>query len=236
MKTRRSQLLLLCAGLPLQAQLKDIFGKFGAKSKAGDKNSLGIKEALSIGLTNAVGFASRPDGFFANTLIKILLPEKLKPVERGLRMVGGAKLIDDFVLGMNRAAEKAAPVAKDIFLDSLKRMSITDAMQLLRGGDTAATDFFRKNTGEPLVKAFRPPITESMESVGAMKAYNDMTARFKQIPFMRADSIDIEGYVTTKAVDGLFLLVGEEEKKIRTNPAAQITPLLKDVFGSLGKR
>lgn len=236
MKTRRSQMLLLFAGLPLEAQLKDIFGKLGGKSKDGGKNSMGIKEALSIGLTNAVGFASKPNGFFANTLIKILLPEKLRPVEKGLRMVGGAKLIDDFVLGMNRAAEKAAPVAKDIFLTSLKQMSITDAMQLLRGGDTAATDFFRKSTSEPLVKAFRPPVTESMESVGAMKSYNDMTARFRQIPFMKADSMDIEGYVTTKAVDGLFLLVAEEEKKIRTNPAARITPLLKDVFGAIGKR
>ncbi len=198
MTTRRSHLLLLCTGLPLEAQFKDIFGKLGGKSKDGDKNSLGIKEALSIGLANAVGFASKPDGFFANTLIKILLPEKLKPVEKGLRIIGGAKLIDDFVLGMNRAAEKAAPVAREIFLNSLKRMSITDAMQLLRGGDTAATDFFRKTSSEPLVTAFRPPITESMESVGAMKAYNDMTARFKKIPFMKADSMDIEGYVTPK--------------------------------------
>lgn len=132
---------------------------------------------------------------------------------------------------MNRAAEKAAPAAKEIFLGALKQMTISDALQLLRGGDTAATDFFRKTTSEKLIAAFRPPISESMQAVGAMKAFNDMTARFKQIPFMRSDSIDIEGYVTTKAVDGIFLLVAEEEKQIRTNPAARITPLLKEVFG-----
>ncbi len=229
MTTRRSQ-LLLCACLPLEAQFKDIFGKLKPKSN-GDKNGLGIKEALTIGLTNAVGLASRPDGFFASALIKILLPEKLRPVEKGLRLVGAGKLIDDFVLGMNRAAEKAAPAAKEIFLGALKQMTISDALQLLRGGDTAATDFFRKTTSEKLICAFRPPISESMQAVGAMKAFNDMTARFKQIPFMRSDSIDIEGYVTTKAVDGIFLLVAEEEKQIRTNPAARITPLLKEVFG-----
>jgi hypothetical protein len=229
MTTRRAQ-LLLCACLPLEAQFKDIFGKLKPKPGS-DKNGLGIKEALSIGLTNAVGLASRPDGFFASALIKILLPEKLRPVEKGLRLVGAGKLIDDFVLGMNRAAEKAAPAAKDIFLGALKQMTITDALQLLRGGDTAATDFFRKTTSDKLVTAFRPPISESMQAVGAMKAFNDMTARFKQIPFMRTDSIDIEGYVTTKAVDGIFLLVAEEEKQIRTNPAARITPLLKEVFG-----
>ncbi len=225
----------LCSCLPLRAQFKDIFGKLKAKPNGG-KNGLGIKEALTIGITNAVGLASKPDGFFANSLIKILLPEKLRPIEKGLRMVGGGKLIDDFVLGMNRAAEKAAPVAKEIFLGALKQMTITDALQLLKGGDTAATDFFRKTTTEPLVRAFRPPIVESIESVGAMKAYNDMTARFKQIPFLKADSMDIESYVTTKAVEGLFLLVAEEEKQIRTNPAARITPLLKDVFGAIGKR
>ncbi len=230
MTTRRTYFALLGTCLPLKGQLKDIFGKLKPKSNS-DKNGLGIKEALTIGLTNAVGLASRPDGFFASALIKILLPEKLRPVEKGLRLVGAGKMIDDFVLGMNRAAEKAAPAAKEIFLGALKQMTISDALQLLRGGDTAATDFFRKTTSEKLVAAFRPPISESMQSVGAMKAYNDMTARFKQIPFMRTDSIDIEGYVTTKAVDGIFLLVAEEEKQIRTNPAARITPLLKEVFG-----
>jgi hypothetical protein len=208
------------------AQFKEILGQLGQ-----DKNSNGIQEALRIGLGNAVGFASKPDGFFRNELIKILLPEKLRNVEKGLRMVGGGKLVDDFVLGMNRAAEKAAPLAQDIFLDSLKKMSIRDAVGLVRGGNTAATDFFRKNTSEQLTTAFKPPISESLKSVGAVEAFQSMMGRFQKIPFMRAESFDVDTYVTGKAVDGLFLLVGEEEKKIRTNPAARVTPLLRDVFG-----
>lgn len=235
MITRRTNLLILTASLPIEAQLKGIFERLSGKS-GGGQNSSGIKEALMIGLSNAVGFASKPDGYFANALIKILLPEKLRPVEKGLRMVGGSKLIDDFVLGMNRAAENAAPIAKDIFTGAIKKMSITDAVQILRGGDTAATDFFRKTTGAALVAAFRPSVTESMKSVGAMQSYHDMMGRFKSIPFMKTDLIDIEGYVTGKAVDGLFHLVGQEEKQIRTNPVARVTPLLKEVFGSLGGR
>ena len=233
MITRRTNLLILTASLPLEAQLKGIFERLSGKS-GGGQNTSGIKEALMIGLSNAVGFASKPDGYFANALIKILLPEKLRPVEKGLRMVGGSKLIDDFVLGMNRAAENAAPIGKDIFTGAIKKMSITDAVQILRGGDTAATDFFRKTTGPALVAAFRPPVTESMKSVCAMQSYQNMMGRFKIIPFMTTDAIDIEGYVTGKAVDGLFHLVGQEEKQIRTNPVARVTPLLKEVFGSLG--
>lgn len=235
MITRRTNLLILTAGLPVEAQLKGIFDRIGGKTN-GTQKSNGIKEALMIGIGNAVRLASRPDGYFANALIKILLPEKLRKVEKGLRMVGGGRLIDDFVRGMNRAAEEAAPIAKDIFTGAIKKMSIGDAVQILRGGDTAATDFFRKATGPDLVAAFRQPITESMQSVGAIQSYQDMMARFRRIPFMKADAIDIEGYVTGKAVDGLFYLVGQEEKQIRKNPAARVTPLLKEVFGALGGR
>jgi hypothetical protein len=231
---RRNFLLLPVASDSLHSQLKDIFDRIvGKTSKDGDKSSNGVREALLIGLTNAVNIASRPDGFFANALIKILLPDKLKPVEKGLRLVGAGRFVDNFVLGMNRAAEKAAPLAKDIFVGALKQMTITDALQLLRGGDTAATDFFRRTTSEPLTAAFRPPIAESMESVGAIESYKQMVGRFQKIPFMKADSFDIETYVTTKAVAGLFFLVGEEEKKIRKNPAARVTPLLREVFGNL---
>ncbi len=212
-------------------QLKDIFDRIAGKSATGDKNANGIREALQIGLTNAVQIAAKPDGYFANALIKILLPEKLRSAEKALRMVGGARLIDELVLGMNRAAEKAAPVAKDIFLKSMKQMTITDALQLIRGGDTAATDYFRKSTADDLVRAFRPPIETSMQEVGAITAYQNFTKRFLSLPFVKAESMDINGYVTTKAVDGLFLLVGEEEKRIRKNPAARVTPLLREVFG-----
>ena len=235
MITRRTNLLTLTAGLPVEAQLKEIFDRIGGKTK-GTQQSSGIKEALIIGIGNAVRIASRPDGYFANALIKILLPEKLRKLEKGLRMVGGGRWIDDFVRGMNRAAEEAAPIAKEIFTGAIKKLSIGDAVQILRGGGTAAADFFRKATGPDLVVAFRRPISESMQSVGAMLSYEDMIARFRRIPFMKADSIDIEGYVARKGVDGLFYLVGQEEKQIRKSPAARVTPLLKEVFGSLGGR
>ena len=232
MITRRVHLLAMAAPLPLAAQ--GILDRLGLGRKpSGDKNAAGIKEALLTGLNNAVGLAGKTDGYFAHAVIKILLPDQMKPVEKGLRLVGAGKLIDNLVLGMNRAAEQAAPVAKGIFGDTIKQMSIADAVQILRGGDTSATDFFRKTTSEKLIAAFRPPITESMQSVGAVKTYDDVMGRFRRIPLMKAEPFDINSYVTTQAVNGLFYLVGEEEKQIRTNPAARVTPLLKEVFGAL---
>jgi Protein of unknown function (DUF4197) len=236
--SRRATLLAMLAPFPAAAQLGGILDRLGAgKTKSGDssKNGAGIKEALLTGVSNAVGLAGMTDGFFLNSAIKILLPSQMKPVETGLRMVGQSKMLDDLVLGMNRAAEHAAPAAKSIFGDAIKEMSVTDAMGILRGGDTAATDFLKKTSSDKLTAAFRPPISESMQMVGAIKAFDDVMQRFKGIPFMKADPIDIEGHVTGKAVDGLFYLVGQEEKQIRTNPAAQVTPLLKDVFGGLMK-
>lgn len=215
----------------LLAQIQEIFDRLSS-----NKNANAIKEALQIGLLNAIGIASRPNGFFGNLLIKILMPEKLKNLERTLRFVGAGKLVEEFVLSMNRAAEQAAPVAKSIFLEALRAMTIQDAIGLLRGGETAATDFFKRSTSEKLIEAFRPPITESMQSVGAVRNFEKMVERFQRIPFVKKEPIDIEGYVTTKAVAGLFFLVGEEEKKIRKDPAARTTQLLRDVFGALGRR
>ena len=134
---------------------------------------------------------------------------------------------------MNRAAEHAAPLAKGIFVDAIKAMSIGDALGIVRGGNTSATDFFRKTSEEKLIAAFRPPVTEAMEHVGVVKTYSDLMQRFKTIPFVKAEPMNLEDYVTSKAAGGLFHLIGEEEKSIRTNPAAQVTPLLKEVFGAI---
>lgn len=232
--TRRTSLVLLSA-LPAFAQLKGILDRVGRKSGADDKNASGIKEALLTGVNNAVGLASKLDGYFLNQAIKILLPDKLKPVETGLRLAGGSKLLDELVLGMNRAAEKAAPLAKDIFVDAVKGMSIADAVGIVRGGDTSATDFFRRGTEEKLLTAFRPPIADSMKSVGVANSYDAVMRRAKAIPFLKMEAIDLDGYVTQKAVAGLFYLIGDEEKKIRRDPAARVTPLLKEVFGGLVK-
>lgn len=235
MIARRSSLALFAAPFAASAQLKDILDKLGRGKTSGDKNASGIREALLTGVGNAIGLASKPDGFLLNLAIKILLPEKLKPVEKALRIARSGKLVDDLVAGMNRAAERAAPLAKDIFAEAIKSMTIADALGIVKGGDTSATDYFRKTSEAKLIAAFRPPVAESMQQVGVVKTYNELMTRFKAIPFVKAEALNLEDYVTEKAAAGLFHLIGEEEKKIRTNPAARVTPLLREVFGAVAR-
>jgi hypothetical protein len=170
-------------------------------------------------------------GYFGNKLIKILLPDNLKPVEQGLRAVGYGQKVDELVLSMNRAAEKAAPFAKDIFVNAITSMTFEDATKILKGGDTSATDFFKRKTSGSLYKAFRPVVDNSMNQVGTVQQYNEVVGGLDNIPFVKKESLDIGHYVTDKALDGLFVIVAEEERQIRKNPAARVTNLLKDVFG-----
>ncbi|MFQ3573826.1 MAG: DUF4197 domain-containing protein, partial [Thermodesulfovibrionales bacterium] len=174
---------------------------------------------------------SRTDGYFSNAVIKILLPEDIQRVANVLSQIGFKKEVDNFILSMNRAAEKAAPMATSIFLDAIKSMTIEDAIGILNGGDTSATDFFKKKTTDKLYNSFKPIISDSMQKVGTVNSYKELTKGIESIPFIEHKSLDIEHYVTKKALDGLFYMVGEEEKKIRTNPAARVTDLLKTVFG-----
>jgi len=191
----------------------------------------GLKEALSVGTKNAVGLLSKKDGYFANEAVKILLPENVRRVGDALRMAGYQKEVDAFVLSMNRAAEKAAPKAADIFAGAIREMSIGDAQKILGGGNTAATEYFRSKTSAQLFEAFKPDISQSMNEVGVTKAYKAMTDRYTSIvPFAKTDALDLDKYVTDKALDGLFYMVGQEETKIRTNPAARTTELLRKVF------
>jgi hypothetical protein len=139
--------------------------------------------------------------------------------------------VDEFVLSMNRAAEKAGPEAASIFGDAIREMSIQDAVGILNGGDTAATDFFEEKTHDRLYEAFKPIISSSMDEVGTTKSYKNMIGRYETIPFMDKQSLDLDHYVTDKSLDGLFYMVGQEEKKIRTDPAARVTDLLQTVFG-----
>ena len=171
------------------------------------------------------------DGYFANEAIKILMPDRLQTLGNGLQRVGFGSQIDAFVVSMNRAAEQAAPFAKDIFWTAIKGMSFSDVRGILGGGDTAATEYFQTNTSDDLTAAFLPVVQQSMESVGVTRQYQELVGRFEQIPFMRADAFDLDQYVVGKALDGLFHVLGEEERKIRTNPAARVTDLLKRVFG-----
>jgi len=191
----------------------------------------GLKEALSVGTKNAVGLLSKKDGYFGNEAVKILLPENIRRAGDALRMAGYQKEVDAFVLSMNRAAEKAAPKAADIFAGAIQAMSIDDAQKILNGGNTAATEYFKSKTSSQLFNAFKPDISQSMNEVGVTKAYKAMTDRYtSMMPFAKMDSLDLDTYVTNKSLDGLFHMVGQEEAKIRTNPAARTTELLKKVF------
>jgi hypothetical protein len=146
-------------------------------------------------------------------------------------MLGQGQKIDELVLGMNRAAERAAPLAKPIFVDAITGMTFEDARKILSGGDTAATEYFKSKTTDKLTAAFRPVVSDAMGQVGVTRQYRELVGRFEAIPFMKAEAFDLDGYVTGKGLDGLFLVVADQERQIRTNPAARTTELLKGVFG-----
>lgn len=192
----------------------------------------GLKEAFSTGAGNAVAAVSRTDGYFGNELIRILMPEKLRTAADVMGRFGFRQEVDTFVLAMNRAAEKAAPKAREHFVTALKAMTFEDAQKILQGGDTAATEYFKSKTNQNIFADFKPVVAATLQEVGAVQSYRQMADSFKSIPFAGSFvDVDLDNYVTEKAVDGLFTMIGEEEKKIRTNPAARGTELLKKVFG-----
>ena len=191
----------------------------------------GLKEALKVGTENAVKLTGKTDGYFTNQAIKILLPEKLKSLESGLRLVGYGDKVDELVLGMNRAAEHAAPAAKDIFFNAIGEMTIDDARKILDGAPTAATDYFKAKTTAPLTTAFKPIVDNSMSQVGVTRQYEELLGRARALPFVNVEQYDLDNYVVGKSLDGLFHVVGEQEKQIRANPSARVTDLLKEVFG-----
>jgi Protein of unknown function (DUF4197) len=236
----RARIVLLTTALfvlvaaPALAQLDrllDTLRGSGARSPGDVKIGAALKEALQVGTENAVKLTGKTDGYFKNQAIKILMPEQLRNLERGLRTVGYGADVDQLVLSMNRAAERAAPAAKDIFWNAIGEMTIDDTQKILGGGNTAATDYFKGKTTDKLTQTFRPVVERTMNEVGVARQYNQLLGQAKAIPFFRAEEYDLGGYVTGKALDGLFLVVGQEEQKIRTNPSARVTDLLKEVFG-----
>ena len=198
-----------------------------------DDNTIisGLKEALSIGTENAVKSVSQFDGYFGNEIIKILMPETMRKVADVLGKVGYEQRVDDFILSMNRAAERAAPKAASIFGSAIKEMTLEDARGILDGGDTAATDYFKAKTSDTIYETFKPIISSSMNEVGVTRSYKEMMDKYTSLPFMKSESLDLDHYVTDKSLGGLFYMLGQEEKKIRTNPAGRVTELLKKVFG-----
>jgi Protein of unknown function (DUF4197) len=232
-------LLLVIVPVPSRAgYLDDMMKSLGSADTPGaglDNGTIvkGLKEALTTGTGRAVAAVSRQDGYFGNQAIKILVPEKLRSTADLLRQFGYRQEVDDFVLGMNRAAEKAAPKATEYFMSALKAMSFDDARKILQGGNTSATEYFRQKTGADIHRAFKPVVSSSLQEVGAVKSYRQMMEKFYSIPFAGSVvTFDLDDYVVTKAVDGLFTMLGEEEAKIRTDPAARGTELLRKVFGN----
>lgn len=232
--------LLLCSAMLYtwmwaQSPLDDLRKKAEtAMNKGGpsdDRIASGLKEALTVSTRKAVASTGRVDGFLKNAAIKILLPEKLNSLGKGLRMVGMGQQVDALEVGMNRAAEQAAPSARQIFINAVTKMSIADARKILSGGDTAATDYFKAKSTDQLTAAFAPIVHKSMENVGVVKQYNQLMANPMAARLAENRDFSLDKYVVGKTMDGLFYVMGEEEKKIRKDPAAQTTALLREVFG-----
>ncbi len=195
----------------------------------------GLKEALGRGVKSAVSSLGKQNGFLLNPRVKIPLPKSLQRIERPLRIAGQGKSVDAFVASMNNAAEKAVPVAVDVFVDAIKQMSFDDARKILFSGQKdAATQFFRRTSEETLRRKFRPIVEEFTEKTGVTQKYKTMIGKAGfAAQLLGSEATDLDGYVTQKALDGLFLLIADEERKIRENPIGRTTALLRKVFGVL---
>ena len=232
-----SVVLTLCCCVSAYAQLDQILKEADQALEHRDTSSLsdtkiisGLKQALQFSTSRAVAATGKPDGFLKNEAIKIDLPPKLETVGRGMRMLGMGAKVDELEVGMNRAAEQATPQAKAIFLASLKKMTFDDARHILTGNDTAATDYFKRTSSADLTTTFAPIVHQSMEKVGVVAQYDHFVESSGAGSFL-SNEFDLDKYVVGKTLDGLFYMLGEEEKKIRKDPAAQTTALLKEVFG-----
>ena len=191
----------------------------------------GIKEALVKGTAEAVSIVSRPDGYFSNPKIKIPFPEDARAVESQLRAIGLGDKVDEVILTINRAAEEAAKSAQPIFVNAVKSMNISDALQIVKGKDDAATRYLAKTTTPGLKVKFSPVIKAALDKVDATRLWSVLISTYNQIPFVSKQNPDLTAYVTDKAIDGLFTMIAAEELKIRQNPQARTTELLKKVFG-----
>ena len=194
----------------------------------------GLREALRVGTGRAVERTSRIDGFLADELLRISIPEELDDMARALRRLGFDRQVDELEVAMNRAAERAAGEAREIFVDAIAGITIADAFGILRGGDTAATDYLRGRTENQLRQRFWPVIIQQMENVGLYRTYNRLAEAYNAIPFTQRPAIDLDDYLTERATYGLFTALGQEERRIREDPIARTTELLRRVFSRRG--
>lgn len=199
----------------------------------GDANA-GIRTALERGANAAVALLGRPDGFLGNPLVKIQLPGYLKDASRLLKATGQGARLDELVTAMNRAAEAAVPAAKPLLVKAVKDMSVEDGLKILKGGDDSVTQFFATKTREPLAQQFLPIVTQATERVSLADKYNAVAKKAGGFGLVKGDEANIQQYVTARALDGLYRIIGEEEKKIRQDPVGTGSAILKKVFGGLG--
>jgi hypothetical protein len=239
MKTYLAAIILFMAVLPNHSysqlgKLKNIISKgSGGSGVTENEAGMGIKEALSKGVTTAVLNLNKTDGFFGSEIYKVLLPPDAVKIETTLRKAGMGAQVDKAILAINRGAEDAVAFAKPIFIDAIKEMTLTDALNILRGGKDAATQYFKQKTSEKLIAAFTPSVKTSLDKVEATKYYGDIVNSYNNFPttFKKVNP-DLPSFVVGKTVDALFDQVAKEEANIRQNPMARTSEILKKVFGS----
>ena len=215
----------MTASLPAMARLEDLTSR---------EAIAGLKAALEKGSRAAVASLGRADGFLGNPQVKIPLPESLERAERLLRRVGMGRYADELIVGMNRAAEAAVPEARAQLVDSIRKMSVQDAKGILTGGETAATEYFRRTTRPQLHARFLPIVEKATAQVDLARTYEQYAGKAAGLGLLSREDADLDGYVTAKALDGLYFMIAEEEKKIRKDPAAAGSAILKKVFGAIG--
>ncbi len=233
-------MLMVFSGCASEAQFKSKLGKIleqvqtqGSPLSESDI-SRGLKEALTVGISNGSAEASKQDGFFKNELIKIVVPPEAQKVAETLRKMGMGKEVDKFTLSLNRAAEDAAKKSKPIFVKAITSMTISDAVSILKGEDNAATMYLQRTTNDDLFKTFFPVVDSTLQLNKATQYYSDLVNVYNKIPLVKKVNPDLKEYATQKTIDGLYLLIAQEEKKIRKDPVARVSDILKRVFGQSG--
>ena len=229
-------ILLLVSGVTAMGQtgllgsIKKTIGGNGS-SLSSDDIVAGLKQALTLGAQKSAGRLSAVNGFLGDKAVEILMPPQAQKVEKTLRSMGMGKLVDDAITSMNHAAEDASKSAAPIFVNAIKNMTVTDGVNILRGTDTAATAYLRKSATPELTTSYRPVIDSALQTTGATKYWKDLFDTYNKLPMVSKVNPDLSSYVTQKAIDGIFYYVAQEEINIRKNLAAQVTDLLKKVFG-----
>lgn len=216
----------------LTKKAKSIAGAKPGSKLSNEEVIKGLKEALSIGTNKSSETAGKADGFYKNPLIYIPWPEEAKDMKSKLLSLGLEGKVNEFEMSLNRAAEEAALKAAPVFLNAIANMSLQDGFAILKGADTAATNYLRKSTYSPLEEQFLPVVKEAIAKVKVTSYWSPLVTTYNKIPFVKKQNPDLDKYVTNKAINGLMLLIADEEKNIRRNPAARVSDLLKKVFGS----